>query len=94
MMAVNAPTTYQPGDEIDINGTTITLCRRKGSTGVRWTWMIPAIDVTGEAYQTSPEAAIEHARKTFDDLCACGDPATMTASTRRTCANCYDRHAG
>jgi hypothetical protein len=85
--------TYQAGDEIDINGTTIVLCRRKGNTGIRWSWMAPALDSGSEAYQTTPEAAIENARQALATRCACGAVATMTAATVRTCGNCYDRHA-
>ncbi len=80
---------YQAGDEIDINGTVIILGKRKGNTGVRWTWIAPALDVTGMAYYTTPEAAIEDAsRKLAAERCACGAVAEMTGSTRRVCANC------
>ncbi|GAA0719599.1 hypothetical protein Drose_05905 [Dactylosporangium roseum] len=85
--------TYQPGAEIDIDGTAIILCRRKGSTGIRWTWLNPETNQMGEAYQATPEAAIDHARRALGNLCGCGNVATMTASTRRTCVDCYDRHA-
>lgn len=85
--------TYQAGDEIYIDGTVIILCRRKGSAGIRWSWMAPALDSGSEAYQTTPEAAIENARQNLGARCACGQLATMTAATVRTCINCYDRHA-
>lgn len=84
---------YQAGDEIDINGTTIVICRRKGNTGIRWTWYAPEIDTTGVAYHTTPEAAVDDARRALVDRCACGAVAEMTASTGRACAACYDRHA-
>lgn len=86
--------TYQAGDEIDINGITIIISRRKGSAGIRWNWYAPEIDTAGEVYHTTPEAAVDHARRTLGaERCACGAVATMTASTRRTCTNCYDRYA-
>lgn len=86
-------TTYQAGDEIDINSTPIVLSRRKGSTGIRWTWYAPTLNTLGEVYHTTPEAAVDHARHTLGaDRCACGAITTMTASTRKTCVDCYDRH--
>lgn len=89
-----ASTTYQVGDEIDIDGTAIILSSRKSRTGIRWTWIAPATDDAGEAYLDSPEAAIAHARgKLTGPRCRCGRPATMNAATRPTCVDCYDRSA-
>ena len=83
-------TNYQPGDEIDINGTAIVLSRRKGNTGIRWTWYAPELDTAGMAYHTTPEAAVDHARRTLAaERCACGAVAEMNGSTRRTCAACH-----
>lgn len=88
-------TTYQAGDEFDVNGTTVTLCRRKGNTGVRWNWFAHAIDLGGESYYPTPEQAIEAAHRMLQgERCSCGEPATMNASTGKTCVSCYDRHAG
>lgn len=82
---------YQAGDEIDINGTVIVLGRRKGNTGIRWTWHAPELDTAGVVYHTTPESAVDHARRTLGaDRCACGAVAEMTTSTRRTCAACAD----
>lgn len=58
--------TYQGGDQIDIGGATITLCRRKGSTGIRWTWAIEATDEGGTAYRATPQEAIADAIKTMN----------------------------
>jgi hypothetical protein len=84
--------THQAGDEIDLDGTLIILGSRKSKTGIRWTWMAPALDTVGEACHATPEAAIDHARRALGTRCACGAVATMTAATVRTCADCYDRH--
>lgn len=55
-------TTYQAGDQVDIGAASpITLCRRKGSHGVRWSWMVPATDLMGQTYLPTPEAAIADA---------------------------------
>lgn len=82
---------YQAGDEIDINGTTIILSRRKGNSGIRWTWYAPELDTAGVVYHTTPEAAVDHAHRTLGaPRCACGAVAEMTTSTRRTCADCAD----
>jgi hypothetical protein len=76
-------TSHQGGDQIDIGGATITLCRRKGSTGIRWTWAIPSTDLMGEIYHATPEAAIAHARKTMNSPeCAHGG--------RGFCPTCHD----
>lgn len=82
--------TYQAGDEIDIDGVTIALGRRKGSTGIRWTWFVPGDDIAGAQYLPTPEEAIEDARRKLapENRCACGAPAEMTLSTRRVCTNC------
>lgn len=76
---------YQPGDEVDIDGTTVTLSRRHGRTGVRWSWWAPELDVAGEAYWPTPAEAIAHARRALASRCWCGQLATVTGSTRRTC---------
>lgn len=74
---------YQGGDQIDIGGATITLCRRKGNTGVRWTWAVPSTDLMGETYQTSPEAAIADARRAMNSPeCVHGE--------RGFCPSCHD----
>lgn len=59
-------TTYQAGDQIDIGDATITLGCRKGNTGIRWTWIVPSTDLSGEAYWPTPEAAIADAHKTMN----------------------------
>lgn len=92
-LAAAAPT-YQAGDEVDIDGTVIVLGSRRGNWGIRWTWIISGIEVGGTSYKDSPEAAIADARaKITGPRCACGEPIEMTASTRKTCAYCYDRYA-
>jgi hypothetical protein len=81
--------TYQAGDEIDINGTTIILGRRKGNTGIRWNWVAPDLDVAGMTYRTTPEDAIEDARRTLAaPRCRCGAVAEMNFATEPVCANC------
>jgi hypothetical protein len=76
-------TSYQGGDQIDIDGATITLCRRKSSAGIRWTWAIPSTGLMGEMYHATPEAAIAHARKTMDSPeCAHGE--------QGFCITCHD----
>lgn len=85
---------YRAGDEIVIEGVTIALGSRLGSRGVRWNWVIPMSDEGSEGYYPTPEAAIDHARRALaGPRCSCGAPATMHASTRRTCPGCYDRYA-
>lgn len=80
---------HQAGDEIDINGIAIILGRRKGNTGIRWNWYAPELDTAGVVYHATPEAAIDEARRSLGDRCACGAVAEMTGSTRRTCATCH-----
>lgn len=88
-------TNYQPGDEIDVNGTTIMITTWKGCNGVRYGWYAPAAETGGEGYKATPAEAVNDAYTTLGGpRCSCGEPATMNASTRRTCAACYDRHAG
>ncbi len=90
-------TPHQSGDQIDINGTTVILTARKsfrGGSAIRWGWDIPAADYGSEGTYDTAEQAIANAWRILDGpMCACGEPATITASTRRTCINCYDRHA-
>ncbi|WP_431728552.1 hypothetical protein [Verrucosispora sp. TAA-831] len=81
--------THAPGDELDIDGTTIRLCRSKGNTGVRWSWYAPELDTAGEVGYPTPEQAIDHAHRTLaSPRCACGNIAQMTGSTARVCSNC------
>jgi hypothetical protein len=81
--------TYQAGDEIDINGTVITLGRRKGTTGIRWTWIASDLDVTGTAYYSTPEDAIDNARRALGaERCTCGSVAEMNFGTQPVCGNC------
>lgn len=76
---------YQAGDQIDIGAAApITLCRRKGSNGVRWTWAIPSTDEMGQTYLTTPEAAIADAIKTMNaPECRHGESGF--------CPDCHDR---
>lgn len=78
-------TTYQGGDRINIGGgEVITLCRRKGNTGIRWTWAIPATDAAGQTHQPTPEAAIADAIKVLNTPpCRHGE--------QGWCPDCHDR---
>lgn len=88
---------YRAGDEIVVNGTTVVLVAApsfRDRTVIRWGWDIPAADYGSEGTYVTAEAAVASAWRVLDGpMCPCGEPATMAASTRRTCVNCYDRHA-
>jgi len=78
--------TYQAGDEIDINGTTVTLAARKGRNGIRWTWVIRTIDLGGESYLATPEEAIADAARTLNaPECRHGEPVVLF------CVKCHDQ---
>lgn len=83
MTASGTITSYQAGDQVDIGGAVITLCRRKGSTGIRWTWMFPATDLMGQTYQPTPEAAIADARRAMNTP-------ECTHGEIGFCATCHD----
>ena len=77
--------TYQAGDEIVVGDATITLCSRKGNSGIRWTWLDRDADVMGEGYKATPELAIADAAQTLGaPTCRHGWPATMF------CTRCHD----
>ncbi|GGM27349.1 hypothetical protein GCM10011608_10130 [Micromonospora sonchi] len=81
--------THQPGDEIDIDGITVVLARRKGNNGYRWTWYAPQLEEGGELYKATPEEAIDYARRALaGPTCACGNIATSIGSTERVCTAC------
>jgi hypothetical protein len=93
-MTASTQATYQAGDEIDINGTTIILASQKSFSGkgIRWTWDAPDLGASGVAYKRTAEEAITDARNKLapTSRCRCGAAAEMTASTGPACANCYD----
>lgn len=76
-------TNYSAGDEVKVGDTTITLTSRKGSKGIRWSWVIRWIDEGGEGYQATPEEAIANAVKTLNSPpCSHGE--------RGWCVTCHD----
>lgn len=78
-------TTYQAGDEILIGDATITLTNRKGSAGIRWTWVDRMADMMGEGYKATPELAIADAAATLAaPVCRHGWPTNMF------CTKCHD----
>lgn len=80
--------TYQAGDEIIIGNATITLCARKGSNGIRWTWLDRDADIMGESYKATPELAIAHATKTLSaPACRHGWPTAIF------CPACHDQES-
>lgn len=88
--------TYTGGEEIDINGTTIVLIarRRFSRPGIGWSWCTQDRGIFGESTRATAEDAIDHARRVLGaPRCGCGAPATMNASTGKTCINCYDDYA-
>lgn len=89
-VAVQQPQQYQPGDKVEVGDDTIILARRKGSAGVRWSWILTHSEEGGTAYYPTPQEAIESARRSLGDLCWCGKPAEVNTGTRRTCVG----HAG
>jgi len=74
----------QGGEQIDIDGVAVTLCRRKGSTGVRWSWAIQSTDEMGQTYQATPEAAIA-------DACKAMNSPECRHGERGFCPSCHDR---
>ena len=56
--------TYQPGDEIEINGTTIVITS-KGFRSVRYSWFAPQLDEGAEASYPTIEQAVAHAYRTL-----------------------------
>lgn len=76
---------YQAGDEVLVGDTTITLCSRKASHGIRWTWLDRTADLFGEGYKSTPELAIADAAQTLGaPSCRHGRPTTIF------CITCHD----
>jgi hypothetical protein len=83
-------TSYQAGDELQINDTTITLVHRSGfsSASTRWNWMIDGGALgteVGEIWYPTAEEAIDNAQRTLGaPQCRHGQPTTQF------CVDCHD----
>ena len=75
---------YQSGDEVDIDGTVITLGARRGNNGVRWTWVDRSTEQTAGLYLATAGEAVTHARKTL------GRPACRHGQ-HGWCPTCHDQ---
>lgn len=73
----------KPGDSIDVNDIEIVIGVRRSVTGLRWTWIAPAIGVASDAYCATAQEAIADARRTLD-ISACRH------ARRGWCPDCHD----
>ncbi len=83
-------TSYQDGDEIQINGQTVILIGQRSfrGNGTRWSWGIPRADQFGEVSFATAEEAVAHVTKTLNaPCCAHGQP------TNLFCIPCHDSEA-
>ncbi len=64
-------TSYQAGDELEINGTTV-IITKQGFRSTRYSWYCPAAGEGGEVAFPTPEEAVDHAYRTLGRECRHG----------------------
>jgi hypothetical protein len=79
----DANTTYQPGDEIDISGTTIIITKKGFSGTPRYGWYCPAAMEGAEVTYPTVDGAIAHAYRTLGTECRHGQ--------MQFCLDCHDQ---